>query len=444
MQPAHRKLNRRDMRTLGLASLGGALEFYDFIIFVFFTKIISHLFFPENMDGWITTTLTFGIFAAGYLVRPVGGIIMAHFGDRTGRKRVFTFSILLMALSTLGMALVPTYASIGILAPVLLVFLRMLQGAAIGGEVPGAWTFVAEHVPPRYIGLATGVLTSGLSMGILFGSLVTGFINFALPDDMVHSFGWRLAFALGGIFGLFAVWLRRWLDETPVFQEMKNTRTLTREIPLKIVITRHFSGVAISVLLTWCLSAAVMITTLLTPILLQSMPYMYPADIALAANCITCFFLILATPVAGYLCDRVGGGRFFAGAGILFSLITWIFYHYAGVSVGMLFMMSAFLGFFAGFIGAVAYVMVHAFPAAVRFSGLSFSYNVSYAVFGGLTPVMISLIQHFVPMAHIWYLAGIGGLASLIGLYLLAFGEKRHVPASIEEGPVDHLSSQPS
>ncbi len=139
-QPAatHKSLTRQDMRTLGLASLGGALEFYDFIIFVYFATVIGQLFFPPELPEWAKQLQTFGIFAAGYLARPLGGIVMAHFGDKMGRKKMFAFSILLMAISTLGMGLLPTYADIGLAAPILLLVLRLFQGAAIGGEVPGA------------------------------------------------------------------------------------------------------------------------------------------------------------------------------------------------------------------------------------------------------------------------------------------------------------------
>ena len=112
-----RPLNRTDFRTLGLSALGGALEFYDFIIFVFFTGVIGELFFPASTPDWLRQTQTFGLFAAGYLARPIGGIVMAHFGDRSGRKRMFTLSVLLMALPTLAMGLLPTYAQIGVWAP---------------------------------------------------------------------------------------------------------------------------------------------------------------------------------------------------------------------------------------------------------------------------------------------------------------------------------------
>ena len=206
-----RTLNNNDMRTLGLASLGGALEFYDFIIFVFFTAEISRTVLPVDMSPWLATTWTYGIFAAGYLMRPIGGIVMAHLGDKIGRKRIFTFSVLLMSLATLGMAFIPTYNHFGVLAPLILLCCRMMQGLAVGGEVPGAWTFVAEHVPQKHVGLATGVLTSGLSLGILIGSLIAFFINDIvhgniLPwsEEVADFWGWRLAFVIGGIFGLIA------------------------------------------------------------------------------------------------------------------------------------------------------------------------------------------------------------------------------------------------
>lgn len=428
-----RMLTRSDMKTLGLSSLGGALEFYDFIIFVFFTKIIGMVFFNPSMPIWLTTTLTYGIFASGYLARPIGGIIMAHIGDKIGRKKVFAFSILLMALSTLGMALIPSYTTIGIAAPILLVILRILQGIAIGGEIPGAWTFVSEHVPSRYVGFATGFLTSGLSLGILLGSLIATLVNRLFSQEFIVDYGWRGAFILGGIFGLLAVWLRQWLDETPIFKRMQEARRLTKEVPLKIVLQQHGESVLIAILLTWALSATIVISTLMTPNFLQGPPYGYSADTALAANCVTSLFLIIATPIAGILCDKIGSGRFFIGGGICFAITAYVFYNYAGTSTASLFVLSAFLGFFAGYVGAVAYVMVKAFPASVRFSGLAFSYNISYAILGGTIPVIISLINRLTPMGHVWYLIAIGCLASGLGIYLLRRGQAREFDIGVEE-----------
>ena len=427
-----RRLTSQDFRTLGLAALGGALEFYDFIIFVFFATVIGKLFFPPDMPDWLVLIQTFGIFAAGYLVRPIGGIVLAHFGDKYGRKQVFAFSILLMALSTLGMALMPTYASIGIAAPILLIVLRMLQGAAIGGEVPGAWTFVAEHVPFKHVGLACGFLCSGLTFGILLGSLIATAINsIFLPEDVI-GYAWRIPFFLGGIFGLIAVYLRRWLQETPIFSEMKRSKTLSSSMPLKTVLSNHMRGVVISVLLTWILSAAIVVTTLMTATFLQKI-YGYTPLQSLAATSFGTLFLIFGTVSAGAIVDRVGSGRFFMVASIFFGAATFTFYSYAGVSLPVMFALYAVMGLSVGIVGAVPYVMVRAFPAPVRFSGLSFAYNVSYAVFGGLTPIAVTSLLPINPMAPAYYLLFIAVLAFAVGVYLFLRGDEVEASVGIEE-----------
>lgn len=269
MSYANRPLNRQDYKTLTLAALGGALEFYDFIIFVFFAAVVGELFFPADIPEWLRQVQTFGIFAAGYLARPLGGIIMAHFGDLVGRKKMFTLSILLMALPTLAIGLLPTYSSVGIIAPLLLLLMRILQGAAIGGEVPGAWVFVAEHVPEKRIGIACGTLTAGLTVGILLGSVVATLINTSLTPQGIHDGGWRIPFLLGGVFGLIAMYLRRWLQETPIFLEMQQRKALAQELPVKAVALKHQKAVVISMLLTWLLSAGVVVVILMSPVWLQ-------------------------------------------------------------------------------------------------------------------------------------------------------------------------------
>jgi MFS family permease len=220
-----------ELRTLLLASLGSALEFYDFVIFVFFAAVIGKLFFAASLPDWMRQTQTFGIFAAGYLARPLGGIVMAHFGDTRGRKRMFTLSVLLMAIPTLLIGLLPTYQSIGVAAPLLLLAMRVMQGIAIGGEAPGAWVFVAEHARRGKVGFAVGALTSGLSCGILLGSLVATGITLGVSQAQIANGFWRVPFVIGGAFGFIAMLLRRWLAETPVFEEMRARAAVSRAQP---------------------------------------------------------------------------------------------------------------------------------------------------------------------------------------------------------------------
>ncbi|WP_425313085.1 MFS transporter [Pseudomonas putida] len=417
-QPS-RPLTRSDYKTLSLSALGGALEFYDFIIFVFFATVVGKLFFPADMPEWLRLMQTFGIFAAGYLARPLGGIVMAHFGDLLGRKKMFTLSIFMMAVPTLIMGLLPTYAQIGMWAPILLLLMRVIQGAAIGGEVPGAWVFVSEHVPSRNIGYACGTLTAGLTSGILLGSLVATAINSIYTPEELADYAWRIPFLLGGVFGLFAVYLRRWLHETPVFAELQARKALAEEVPLRAVLRDHRGAIVLSMLLTWLLSAGIIVIILMTPTVLQTI-YGIAPTVALQANSLAIVLLSLGCVVAGMLADRFGAGRVFVVGSLALLASSWCFYHTLFEHPELLFPLYALTGLFVGIVGAVPYVMVHAFPAVVRFSGLSFSYNLAYAIFGGLTPMVVTYLLKFSPMGPAYYVAGICTIGLLVGLYLLA------------------------
>ena len=415
--PPSRPLSRNDLKTLSLSALGGALEFYDFIIFVFFATVVGKLFFPADMPEWLRLMQTFGIFAAGYLARPLGGIVMAHFGDLLGRKKMFTLSIFMMAVPTLIMGLLPTYEQIGMLAPILLLLMRVIQGAAIGGEVPGAWVFVSEHVPARHVGYACGTLTCGLTAGILLGSLVATAINSIYTPAEVSDFAWRIPFLLGGVFGLFAVYLRRWLHETPVFAELQLRKALAEEVPFKTVLRDHRGAIVISMLLTWLLSAGIIVIILMTPTVLQTV-YGFPATTSLQANSLAIVFLSLGCIASGALADRFGAGKVFVVGCAALLITSWTFYHSLLQHPDWLFPLYALSGLFVGTIGAVPYVMVKAFPPVIRFSGLSFSYNLAYAIFGGLTPMAVTLLLKESPMGPAYYVAIISLMGLCVGAYL--------------------------
>jgi MFS family permease len=419
------KLSSRDYRTLVLAALGGALEFYDFIIFVFFALVIGKLFFPPDMPEWLRQIQVFGIFAAGYLARPLGGIVMAHFGDLLGRKRMFMLSILLMSVPTLAIGLLPVYAVIGIWAPLLLLAFRLMQGAAIGGEVPGAWVFVSEHVPPRHVGFACGVLTAGLTGGILLGSLVAMSVSRIYTPAEVLAEGWRVPFIIGGVFGFVSFWLRQWLQETPVFREMQARPELAQELPLKTVLREHRSAVILTMLMTWLLSAAIVVMILMTPVLLQKL-FNIPAATTLLANSIAILSLSVGCIVFGALADRYGAGRVLVAGCIMLGISSVVLYQQVSISAQHINALYAWCGFFVGVIGVVPSVAVRSFPAAVRFSGLSFSYNVAYAVFGGLTPILVTLMLPADSLAPAHYVAAMSVVGVLIGIYLW---RREQVPA---------------
>ncbi len=407
--PAARPLTRSDAKTLVLAALGGALEYYDFIIFVFFTSVIGQLFFPPETPDWLRQLQTFGVFAAGYLARPLGGIVMAHFGDRSGRKRMFTLSVFLMAIPTLLIGLLPTYATLGYAAPVALLLLRILQGAAVGGEVPGAWTFVAEHVPERRTGFACGTLTSGLTVGILIGSLIATWINKSWSATDVQAFAWRIPFLIGGVFGFLAVFLRRLLAETPVFEEMRRRQSLVQGVPLRVVLAGHGRAVIQSMLLTWVLTAAIVVVILMTPTLIQKLFGIAAGD-TLAANSLATLGLSIGCVVFGLLADRFGAERMLMLGCAALLAATYALYLGLGQSTEHLGSLYGLAGFCVGVVGVIPTVLVRMFPAPIRFSGISFAYNVAYAIFGGLTPLFVTLLMKQQPLAPAHYVAALCAL----------------------------------
>jgi MFS family permease len=416
-------LSRLDYKTLWLATLGGVLEFYDFIIFVFFATTIGELFFPPGVPDWILQFQTFGIFAVGYLVRPLGGVLMAHAGDLRGRKRMFTFSIFLMGLSTLGIGLLPTYATLGPLAPVCLLLLRIGQGAAVGGEVPGGWVFVSEHAPRSRVGLACGLLTGGLTAGILLGSLVATGLNALLPAEQLTNYGWRIAFLLGGVFGLVSVYLRRLLSETPVFEELRARRALAAELPLKAVVRDFRPGIIISGLLTWFLAAAIVVTILMTPALLEK-GYHVPRLESLQANCLATLSLAVGCVLVGWLTDRFGPACVLLVGCPLLGIASYQFYAFGPTNHGLLMPLYAVVGLTVGIVAVVPYIMIEAFPPRIRFTGVSFSYNVGYAVFGGITPLLISWLLTFDRLAPAHYVGVLSLLGFAIGIFLFSMSRR--------------------
>lgn len=305
--PSARPLNKEDYKTLGLSSLGGTLEFYDFVIYALYIElVVKTLFLPADLQATVWGDVyAWGGFAAGYIARPIGGIIMAHFGDTIGRKKMFTLSVAMMALPTFIIGVMPTYETIGILAPILLIVMRMFQGAAIGGEMPGAWVFIAEHTPKNRYGLGIGVLTSGITGGILLGFLVSIIIGLVFSPQEIVDYAWRIPFIAGGLFGVIAVYLRRYLSETPIFQEMAERKELSKEIPVVTVVKKHKWACVIVALMTWSLSTTVMVGILITPVkILGSMYQLSELDFRIA-GCIMALMLTFGCILFGWLEDLI-------------------------------------------------------------------------------------------------------------------------------------------
>src|SRR5580704_2232741 len=210
-----RGLDRAGLRVVLIASLGGALEFYDFIVFGTFAAYISRAFFPAS-DPLVSLLSTFAVFAVGYLSRPLGGLLFGWRGDRAGRRESF-----MLSLATIAMGLLPGYAAIGAWASAGFVLLRVVQGFCLGGELPGAITYAVEVVPVRHATLACGVVFGCVSAGVLLATGVSALLHAVLPAELMEGWGWRIAFLIGGALGVVSWQLRRTLEESPSFLRMK-------------------------------------------------------------------------------------------------------------------------------------------------------------------------------------------------------------------------------
>ncbi|GFM54508.1 MFS transporter [Pseudomonas capsici] len=415
VKPRPQPFSRADYKTLSLAALGGALEIYDFIIFVFFALTLSQLFFPPEMPEWLRLLQSFGIFVTGYLARPLGGILMAHFADRLGRKRMFSLSILMMALPCLLIGIMPTYDQIGYWAPLILLALRILQGAAVGGEVPSAWVFVAEHAPVGHRGYALGVLQAGLTFGYLLGALTATWLARVFTPAEVLDYAWRIPFLLGGVFGVVGVWLRRWLSETPVFVAMQAQRENMQGLPLGQVLREHRQSLLPAALLTCVLTSAVVVLVVITPTVMQK-SFGISASDTFALSAAGIVFLNIGCVLAGMLVDRIGAWRGVIVYSLLLPLGIGVLYASLVQQWLPLTVAYAIAGLACGIVGVVPSVMVGLFPPGIRVSGISFTYNIAYALWASTTPLMLIALMPWSP----WVCVAYGVVMGCVGLITAA------------------------
>ncbi|KTD31138.1 major facilitator family transporter [Legionella maceachernii] len=383
-------MQKDQQRLLILSSLGGTLEFYDFIIFALFASYISNAFFPAT-DELVSLLITFATFAIGYLVRPLGGIIFGHFGDKIGRKTTFTVSILIMALATIGIGFIPTYSTIGIAAPLIVISLRILQGISIGGEIPGAITYVTESLP-QHKGLACGIIFCALLFGIVLGSIVHAAILTFLPEAQMQAYGWRIPFIAGGVFGLLSYLLRKELHESAPFLAIEKS---IEKFPIVTVFKQQFSCVVAGGLIVALCAAIVTGLFLFNPayftkvLHLPNNAYIWERTAAIA-------FGSVLSIVFGYLTDVFNIKKLVRFLAILTACLAYpiftIYAYYPSLYPIAFIASSLLLGLSAGFIPPL---LSELFPTKIRYSGIAVSYNLGFALFGGLTPLLsLSLIYY--------------------------------------------------
>lgn len=422
-----KSFNGNQRKVLFLSSLGGVLEFYDFIIYIFLAPILEKVFFANNTN-FVATLKTLAIFSIGYLLRPLGGIVFSHFGDRYGRKVVFLLTVILMALPSFAIGLLPTTAQIGIAAPILLLIFRMMQGLALGGEIPAAITFVSEHVNLNQRGFSLAVLFFGINTGLLLGSLVTTLLTSLMPADQVIAYGWRIPFLIGGVFGIISIYLRRYLHETQAFKALRQ-QDLHR-IPVLTLMRHSYKQVILGMMLVATGSVTVFFYLYWPQYLSQNMHYDFAQMMRL--NTVSTLVLNIFIIVGGLFVDRVGARvAYFVPTSLLVILSYPLFTLFDMQSLYLVILSYMIFSIIFGVIpSAYSSILSSLFPTSTRYSGIALSYNLAYAFLGGLSPIICTIaIQVFDSvLAPAFYIMAIAAI-SWVACYLSG----RRSPDSIQD-----------
>jgi len=421
-------------KVLFASLIGSTLEFYDFFLYGTVASLVfNKLFFP-NDNPFVSLLIAYASFGLTFFVRPVGGIVFSHIGDKFGRKNTLVISFFLMGISTVLIGLLPTYSSIGIMAPILLVLLRLLQGVALGGEWGGAVLLAVESAPKEKRGFYGSFPAMGIPLGMLLGTFSISLMS-RLPEEQFLAWGWRVPFLLSALLVVVGIWIRRGLGETSAFEEEKQKGNVVK-VPLFETLRYHWKAVLISL-------GAKFVEV--GPFYIFSTFFIAYATGTLgmskttALNVVTVSTLVtvIFIPLMGILSDKIGRKRVFmmGAAGLaLFSLPY--FYLLASKSVFLAYLVSIIaLGVLwpaiASIIGTMFTEMFH---TNVGYTGITLGYQTGSALFGGTAPMIATVLlsvynNSWIPLA---ILVGSYGIASFISVsFLRKIPENNHAQTEI-------------
>jgi MHS family proline/betaine transporter-like MFS transporter len=400
---------------------GNALEWYDFVLYGYFATTIGSLFFP-NFSTFASLMATFGVFAAGFIMRPLGGVIFGHIGDKVGRKNALLWSIYLMAIPTTLIGLLPTYEQIGWLAPLFLTLIRLAQGLSMGGEFTGSMVFVVEHAQRNNRGLYGSWVVFSLLIGILIGSGVATTTCYVLSEDQILAWGWRIPFLLSAVGGLVGSIIRRTVEEPEQFTQAKK-RQKEHSTPVVELFRHHFKTICYVVTFELSLSIGFyLIVTFINNFLRVLLNFDMVTSLMMTT--ISMIAMGVAILFSGFLSDKIGRKPVLISSSLAFTFFAYpLFIALEGGLESALFAQVC-LSFIMGvFFAPIPATLVELFPVNIRFSGLSISHSISMAVFGGSAPLIATALIQWTNnnAAPAIYLSA----ASLIGAIALLFLKDR-------------------
>ena len=408
---------RKALRRAATASfLGNFVEWFDYAAYGYLATIIALTFFPQT-DAATGLLATFAVFALSFIVRPIGGLVWGHFGDKYGRRSALAWSILIMTVSTFCIGLLPGYNHIGLWAPALLLLIRLVQGFSASGEYAGASAFLAEYAPQGKRGFYTSIVPASTAAGLLFGAVFVAGLHALMTVENLHDWGWRLPFLLAAPFGLVGRYIRVSLQDSPKFLEMEKrleAKECATHAPIRELLTVHRRAVVIGIGVT-CLNAVAFYLLLsYMPTYLSTEMGMSESDSFIASTVSLATYIGLIF-LMGKLSDRFGRKTMLVTASVLFLLLTFPLFGMLGNPslVVILMIQIAFGAILAMNDGTLPCFLAEIFPTRVRFSGFAFSFNIANAVFGGTAPFIATWLIQLTgnKMAPAWYLLAAAAVA---------------------------------
>lgn len=417
--PTPRTAGDSKVRAVVAGSFGNVMENYDNLVYAYTATTLGQLFFPES-NALVGTLYTFAVFAVGFIMRPLGAITFGHVGDKFGRRIALVVSVLMMGASTVLIGLLPTYGTIGVLAPVLLVILRMVQGFSVAGEWAGSAAFLVEYAPERRRGFFGSFNQVSTAAGFLLASGVVALNTTIFTEQQVSAWAWRIPFLLSALTAVAALWLRYGLSETPAFAE-ERAKGSTAKSPLREGLRTQFPGIARGFGFTMLWTVAYFFFLTYLPTWLTSVAGV-EAGVARASNLVGLVTLTVCIAAFGALSDRIGRKPLLLAASAGFLVLSWpvllLIEHggVAGVYAGQI-LIGVILAMFSG-PGPAA--LSELFPTKLRYSTMSIGYNFAVMAFGGTAPFvatgLLSLTGSGTATALLPIVSAVVTLAVLVGM----------------------------
>lgn len=407
-------------RVVTASFIGNFVEWFDYAVYGYLAVTITAVFFPES-DPQTGLMLTFALFAISFLVRPLGGFVWGHIGDRVGRRTALSWSILLMSLATFCIALIPSYAAIGIWAPLALLAMRVVQGFSASGEYAGASAFLVEYAPAHRRGLFAAVVPASTAAGLLFGSLAAAVLTANLTEQEMSDWGWRLPFLLAAPMGLIGRYIRTKLEDTPAFRESAKEENAV-STPVGDLFREHWRALMLA-------CGAVLLNAVGFYVILSYMPTYLSQEVGLEQTAsYVATTVALATYIGfifltGMLSDRYGRRKVLLSASASFLVFTVpAFYLLDTGSFAVILLVQVLLGAMLTLNdGTLPSFLAEMFPTKVRYTGFAVSFNLSNAIFGGTAPLVATwlIATSGSNLAPGWYLMAAAAV-SLVAVVLSA------------------------